>query len=140
MDAVGYLAKPIDHFGFAFKMRKVEDLVAKRQGVTIPLTVGTGTQFLSSHDVRYIEVLGHEVIYRTDTTAYKVWSSLKDAAALLDVLARYGYQVTPEMTPAQQKRVIMAFQMHFRPARWDGVADAQTLAIAEALLEKYGRG
>lgn len=63
-----------------------------------------------------------------------------DAAALLDVLARYGYQVTPEMTPAQQKRVIMAFQMHFRPARWDGVADAQTLAIAEALLEKYGRG
>jgi N-acetylmuramoyl-L-alanine amidase len=38
-----------------------------------------------------------------------------DAAALLDLLARYGYQVTPEMTPAQQKRVIMAFQMHFRP-------------------------
>ena len=37
----------------------------------------------------------------------------------------YGYQVTPDMTPAQQKRVIMAFQMHFRPARWDGVADAQ---------------
>lgn len=49
-----------------------------------------------------------------------------DAAALLDVPARYGYQVTPEMTPAQQKRVIMAFQMHFRPARWDRVADAQT--------------
>ena len=63
-----------------------------------------------------------------------------DTAELLDVLARYGYQVTPEMTPAQQKRVIMAFQMHFRPARWDGVADAQTLAMAEALLEKYGRG
>ncbi|RAV24837.1 N-acetylmuramoyl-L-alanine amidase, partial [Staphylococcus warneri] len=28
----------------------------------------------------------------------------------------------------------------FRPARWDGVADAQTQAIAEALLEKYGQG
>ena len=84
VDAVGYLVKPIDYFGFALKMRKVEDLVAKRQGVTIPLTVGTGTQFLSSHDVRYIEVLGHEVIYHTDTTAYKVWSSLKDAAALLE--------------------------------------------------------
>ncbi|HHE8609188.1 TPA: hypothetical protein ACPFQK_004203, partial [Klebsiella pneumoniae] len=24
--------------------------------------------------------------------------------------------------------------------RWDGVADAQTEAIAEALLEKYGQG
>ncbi len=42
--------------------------------------------------------------------------------------------------PAQKKRVIIAFQMHFRPQRWDGVADAQTEAIAEALLEKYGQG
>lgn len=63
-----------------------------------------------------------------------------DSGELLDLLSRYGYQVTPEMTPAQQKRVIMAFQMHFRPARWDGVADAQTQAIAEALLEKYVQG
>ncbi len=63
-----------------------------------------------------------------------------DRGELLDLLSRYGYQVTQEMTPAQQKRVIMAFQMHFRPSRWDGVADAQTQAIAEALLEKYGQG
>jgi N-acetylmuramoyl-L-alanine amidase len=63
-----------------------------------------------------------------------------ETASLLDVLSRYGYEVTPEMTGAQQKRVIMAFQMHFRPARWDGAADAESLAIAEALLEKYGQG
>lgn len=63
-----------------------------------------------------------------------------DLAQLLDLLSRYGYEVKPEMTPAQKKRVIVAFQMHFRPARWDGVADAQSLAIAEALLEKYGQG
>ena len=59
---------------------------------------------------------------------------------VLDLLARYGYEVTPGMTWTQKKRVIMAFQMHFRPARWDGFADAETLAIAEALLEKYGQG
>lgn len=63
-----------------------------------------------------------------------------DPEEVLDLLARYGYQVTPEMTPAQKKRIIIAFQMHFRPQRWDGVADAQTEAIAEALLEKYGQG
>lgn len=62
-----------------------------------------------------------------------------DSAALLERLARYGYDVKPDMTPGQQKRVIMAFQMHFRPALWNGVADAQTEAIADALLEKYGR-
>ncbi|WP_024547772.1 N-acetylmuramoyl-L-alanine amidase [Siccibacter turicensis] len=63
-----------------------------------------------------------------------------DTALLLDALERYGYPVTPDMTPAQQKRVIQAFQMHFRPALWSGVADAQSLAIAEALLEKCGQG
>ncbi|MGP3593171.1 N-acetylmuramoyl-L-alanine amidase [Vagococcus sp. WN89Y] len=62
-----------------------------------------------------------------------------DTASLLDLLARYGYDVKPQMTPAQQKRVIMAFQMHFRPALWNGIADAESLAIAEALLEKYGQ-
>ena len=59
---------------------------------------------------------------------------------LLDLLARYGYEVKPNMTRLQQMRVIAAFQMHFRPARYDGVADMESLAIAEALLEKYGQG
>ena len=62
-----------------------------------------------------------------------------DSASLLDLLARYGYEVKEQMTPAQKKRVIMAFQMHFRPALWNGVADAESQAIAEALLEKYGQ-
>ncbi|CCJ81888.1 N-acetylmuramoyl-L-alanine amidase [Cronobacter dublinensis 1210] len=59
---------------------------------------------------------------------------------LLDLLARYGYDVTPQMSEVQRKRVIQAFQMHFRPARYDGLPDAQSQAIAEALLEKYGQG
>ncbi|MEX3018697.1 N-acetylmuramoyl-L-alanine amidase [Kluyvera sp. STS39-E] len=59
---------------------------------------------------------------------------------LLDLLGRYGYEVKPGMTRMQQMRVIAAFQMHFRPERWDGVADAESQAIAEALLEKYGQG
>ncbi|MTH48195.1 N-acetylmuramoyl-L-alanine amidase [Intestinirhabdus alba] len=58
--------------------------------------------------------------------------------SLLELLGRYGYEVRPEMTPREQRRVIMAFQMHFRPARWNGAPDAETQAIAEALLEKYG--
>ncbi len=63
-----------------------------------------------------------------------------DQANLLDLLARYGYQVEPDMTPAQLQQVITAFQMHFRPQNYSGQADAQTQAIVEALLEKYGQG
>ncbi|MFP1921217.1 N-acetylmuramoyl-L-alanine amidase [Lonsdalea quercina] len=57
---------------------------------------------------------------------------------LLDKLARYGYEVSDSMTAQQQQRVIAAFQMHFRPQRYDGVADAETEAIVDSLLEKYG--
>ncbi|EAS4261524.1 N-acetylmuramoyl-L-alanine amidase, partial [Salmonella enterica subsp. enterica] len=53
--------------------------------------------------------------------------------------SRYGYEVKADMTAREQQRVIMAFQMHFRPAQWNGIADAETQAIAEALLEKYGQ-
>lgn len=60
-------------------------------------------------------------------------------ASLLELLARYGYDVKPDMTPREQRRVIMAFQMHFRPTLYNGEADAETQAIAEALLEKYGQ-
>ena len=60
--------------------------------------------------------------------------------SLLDLLSRYGYEIKSDMTPREQQRVIMAFQMHFRPTLWNGEADAETQAIAEALLEKYGQG
>ncbi|WP_437611779.1 N-acetylmuramoyl-L-alanine amidase [Erwinia sp. V71] len=58
--------------------------------------------------------------------------------SLLAVLARYGYDVNPQMSERQQHNVIAAFQMHFRPADYGGEADAETLAIAQALVEKYG--
>lgn len=61
-----------------------------------------------------------------------------DQPAFLARLQRYGYDITPSMTAAQQQRVISAFQMHFRPQNSDGVADAQSEAILDALLEKYG--
>lgn len=61
-----------------------------------------------------------------------------DKTRLLDLLARYGYEVTPQMKPYQQQALIAAFQMHFRPADYSGVADAETEAIAAALVEKYG--
>ncbi|QTF08060.1 N-acetylmuramoyl-L-alanine amidase [Brenneria izadpanahii] len=59
-------------------------------------------------------------------------------ARLLDKLARYGYAAPPNLTERQKRRVISAFQMHFRPLDYRGNADAQTEAIADALLEKYG--
>lgn len=61
-----------------------------------------------------------------------------ELAELLDALQRYGYDVQAAPTPLQQQKLIAAFQMHFRARDYRGVADAETLAIAYALLAKYG--
>lgn len=41
---------------------------------------------------------------------------------------------------ATTRQVIAVFQMHFRPMDYSGIADAETEAIAAALVEKYRGG
>ncbi|WP_159565065.1 N-acetylmuramoyl-L-alanine amidase [Budvicia diplopodorum] len=63
-----------------------------------------------------------------------------DVKALQNNLSRYGYQV-PEtgVMDEETSRVVKAFQMHFRPTDYSGVPDVETLAILDALLDKYPR-
>lgn len=84
VDAIGYLLKPLNYYAFAIKMRKAEDIVAKRRSVTVPLTVGSETVFVPSADIRYVEVLDHALLYYTGEGIRKVWASLKDAAETLE--------------------------------------------------------
>ncbi|MEI5998534.1 N-acetylmuramoyl-L-alanine amidase [Paraburkholderia bengalensis] len=61
-----------------------------------------------------------------------------DVRALQQKLARYGYETaTDGVFDDKSRRVFAAFQMHFRPADYSGNPDAQTDAIAQALLDKY---
>lgn len=53
-------------------------------------------------------------------------------------LKNYGYDIN--ITPywdLESKKVISAFQMHFRPNKIDGVFDLETFAILKALNKKY---
>src|SRR5690606_18071269 len=49
-------------------------------------------------------------------------------------LERLGYQAPSSgVLDKATKNVIAAFQMHYRPERYDGMPDAQTAAILKAL-------
>ncbi|KAG8153098.1 N-acetylmuramoyl-L-alanine amidase [Burkholderia catarinensis] len=64
-----------------------------------------------------------------------------DVRELQIKLARYGYEVpTDGVLDARTRRVFAAFQMHFRPSDYAGDPDAETDAIAQALLDKYFAG
>ncbi|MDO3528105.1 N-acetylmuramoyl-L-alanine amidase [Ralstonia pseudosolanacearum] len=63
-----------------------------------------------------------------------------NVAELQAKLLAYGYD-TPQtgVLDTQTINVVAAFQMHFRPDRYDGAPDIETVAILDALLEKYVR-
>ena len=53
-------------------------------------------------------------------------------------LNKYGYEIKESgVWDAQTQRVLMAFQMHFRPSNYSGKIDAETWAIIKALNAKY---
>lgn len=57
---------------------------------------------------------------------------------LQQALAAWGYELSPNgILDADTRRTLRAFQMHFRPADYRGLPDAQTAAILWALLERY---
>ncbi|MGR2708886.1 N-acetylmuramoyl-L-alanine amidase [Pseudomonas sp. ArH3a] len=61
-----------------------------------------------------------------------------EAGTLQKALAAYGYKIAQTgVLDEETRQVFRAFQMHFRPAGISGIPDAQTEAIALALVEKY---
>jgi N-acetylmuramoyl-L-alanine amidase len=62
-----------------------------------------------------------------------------DIIEIQRALNQYGYDQMPlsGKMDTDSKKIISAFQMHFRPSDISGRPDAQTEAIAKALLEKY---
>lgn len=147
------IVNPGHEFGYrAFPEAQIAAVIALSQGI------------VSRHAIPLRNVIGHSDIApgrKTDPGELFPWqrfaaaglglwvkpnvrgaASLKlgdagDAVVALQAdLARYGYGI--EATGAFDERteaVVSAFQRHFRPSSFDGVADAETRAILRALLE-----
>jgi N-acetylmuramoyl-L-alanine amidase len=62
-------------------------------------------------------------------------AQLPDVLWFQDMLGRHGFAVpNAGELDAATRRVISAFQMKYRPARFDGTPDAETAAILDALV------
>ncbi|UYH51824.1 N-acetylmuramoyl-L-alanine amidase [Candidatus Kirkpatrickella diaphorinae] len=56
---------------------------------------------------------------------------------ILELLNRFGYDVSGASTSAGFTSLIRAVQLHYRPEKYDGVLDDETIAIILSLAEKY---
>jgi N-acetylmuramoyl-L-alanine amidase len=60
-----------------------------------------------------------------------------ELAAVQTALARHGYEVRPTgQMDARTRGALIAFQRHFRPARLDGLPDAETRALIYGTVTK----
>ena len=65
---------------------------------------------------------------------------LPNKADIITRLGLYGYDPKPANTETGYKNLLRAFQLHFRPQKYDGVPDAETTAILYALVNRYFPG
>lgn len=63
---------------------------------------------------------------------------MSNVKLIQEQFSKYGYVLQPTGVIDQQTtNVIVSFQMHFRPKNFSGVLDVETVAILQALLQKY---
>lgn len=70
----------------------------------------------------------------------KFCNALPSKVEVLNKLGQYGYATSNAESEGGYVDVLRAFQLHFRPEKYDGVLDVETVAILYALVEKYFPG
>jgi len=135
-------------------------------GTQMQAVIALSRDIISRYDISPQNVVGHsdispgrkvdpgpafpwEMLYRNgigawpdDTTvaAYRsrFASNFPTLYSIQTALARYGYDIPVTGVMDQRTHaVVVSFQMHFRPARYDGIPDLDTVARLWALNEKY---
>jgi N-acetylmuramoyl-L-alanine amidase len=136
------LANPGHDFGYEpFPEPQMAALIALGRGI------------LARHPITPARVLGHSDVAparKIDPGELFDWRRLAaagigqwpkpaagpdDLASVQGALARFGYEVTATGNSDEATRLALAaFQRHFRPARIDGVADEETMALLYGAL------
>lgn len=88
VNALDYIIKPIRYYGFALKMKRAFGTVKMRRGQQILIRCKTGLLKVSIHDIRYVEVLGHKVIYHMPEKTVETYGSMKN---VMENLQNHGF-------------------------------------------------
>lgn len=65
VNALDYCLKPISYSNLSVKLDKAVKVLSQRKGVPVKIKDKKGTRILSSGDIMYIEVMGHDLIFHT---------------------------------------------------------------------------
>ncbi len=83
VDAIDYCLKPINYRSLSVKLDKALRILAGRSGVPVRIRLKDGMRVVSSADIRYIEVMGHDLMFHTDSEVLTSYGGLKEREAEL---------------------------------------------------------
>ena len=81
VDAMDFILKPINKYGFAMKVKRAMARTTKREDDYITVRAEGETYRLRLADITYLEVSGHYIIYHTSAGDYSEYATMKEAAA-----------------------------------------------------------
>ena len=76
VNAADFVVKPLIYESFALKLDRIFERMAKLAETVLPVNTGGGMVTLAASDIKYIEVMGHELIYHTTRGEYRSYGSL----------------------------------------------------------------
>jgi len=65
VDALDYCLKPINYNDLSVKLDKAVRVLSQRDGIPVRIRDKNGTRIVSSGDIMYIEVMGHDLMFHT---------------------------------------------------------------------------
>lgn len=86
VDALDYLLKPVAYEEFAVKLRRALRQIDSRRSSSIRLSQGGDHRWVSSDEIRYVEVFGHHLIYHTTGGELRTTDTIGAAAGQLTPL------------------------------------------------------
>ena len=78
VDALDFIVKPIDKYGFALKMSRAIERSAVRYDNNLLLRVDGEIISIRLNSVKYVETAGHYAVYHTFDGEYREYSTLKN--------------------------------------------------------------
>lgn len=78
VDAVDYILKPVNYNSLKIKLQKAERILRSRTGVPVKIRVKDGIRIVPSSDLMYVEVMGHDLVFRTADELISAYGTLSD--------------------------------------------------------------
>lgn len=78
VDAIDYCIKPISYRSLSVKLDKALRILKNRDGVPVRIRIRDGLRVVSSADIRYIEVMGHDLMFHTEGEVITAYGGLKE--------------------------------------------------------------